>query len=200
MPNPTVTSGGGGGGGGGGLGGSSLPIVKNPNGKTAQSIVVGGVEVIATSSKQTSGVEVPTKSLERGAEISQRNVVEPDTGTITGAVGPSGLSSLKGLARRRDPISITTPESTIQKCVVESVQRTRKGEYTNKFGVVINWRQVLIAQVGSVEIKASTGDGKKTKGSGNTSPVSLSGSGEKNPEADPNESWFETMIENLVVL
>lgn len=152
-----------------------LPLIRNPN-FSGQPVIVGGVEVITTESEQLSGVDAPTKSMERGAEISQRNVLHPDSGTITGAVDGAGLSALQGLTRQREPISITTPESTISNCVVEEVTRTREGRHVSKFGVSIAWRQVLIAEIGSVTITAVTGDGKKSQGASDSSSVSLAGS------------------------
>lgn len=152
-----------------------LPVTQNPN-YSGQPVIVDGTEIITTQSEQESGVDAPTKSMERGAEISQRNVVVPESGTITGAVDSAGLSALQGLTRRREPITITTPEATITNCVVEAVRRTREGQHVDKFGVTIDWRQVFTAAVGTVTITAQTGDGKKSQGSGSALPISLSGS------------------------
>lgn len=152
-----------------------LPVINNPN-NSSQPVIVGGIELITTQSEQESGVDAPTKSMERGAEISQRNVVVPDSGTLTGAVDSSGLSALQGLTRRREPITITTPESTITNCVVESVQRTREGQHVDKYEVVVDWRQVFVAEVGTVTVTAQTGDGKKSQGSSGADSISLAGS------------------------
>lgn len=155
-----------------------LPVIENPY-YSGQPVIVGGVEVITTQSEQESGVDAPTKSMERSAEITQRNVLVPESGTITGAVDSSGLSSLRGLVTRREPITITTPEATVQNCVVANVSRTREGQHVNKFGVTIDWRQVFIAEIGSTTLEAITGDGKKSKGSSSSSPLSLAGSDSK---------------------
>lgn len=153
----------------------SLPVVRNPN-WSGQPVIIGGIELLTTSATQESGVDAPTKSMEKGAEISQRNVQHPESGTISGAVDGSGLSGLHSLVQQRDPISITTPEGTVQKCVVQNVSRTREGHHVSKFGVEVEWRQVLTAELGSVTIQAVTPDGKKSSGSGSSSPISLAGS------------------------
>lgn len=155
-----------------------LPVIENPY-YSGQPVIVGGVEVITTQSDQESGVDAPTKSMERSAEITQRNVLVPESGTITGAVDSSGLSSLRGLVTRREPITITTPEATVQNCVVETVSRTREGQHVSKYGVTIDWRQVFIAEIGSTTLEAITGDGKKSKGSSSSSPLSVAGSDSK---------------------
>lgn len=162
-----------------------LPVINNPY-YSGQPVIVGGVEVTTTKSEQESGVDAPTKSIERSAEITQRNVLVPESGTITGAVDSSGLSSLRGLATRREPITITTPEATIQNCVVETVSRTRDGQFLTKFDVTIDWRQVFIAEIGSTTLQAVTGDGKKTKGSSGSSPLSLAGSDSKSSSQGAN--------------
>lgn len=194
MVNATFSAGGGGGG-----GSSGLPVVRNPSGNTGPKVMVGGVEVITTTAEQQSGVEAPTKSIEHGAEISQRNVIKPESGSITGAVSGSGLSSLRGLARRRQPISITTPESTIKKCVVENVRRTREGQHVSKFGVTIQWRQVLLANVGSVVITAVTDDGKKSPSSGDTGSVSLAeAESKKTPKGTNGDGENDTFVEQIL--
>lgn len=162
----------------------SLKVIRNPE-WSGQPVVVGGVEVVTTTSEQESGVDAPTKSMERGAEISQRNVQHPERGTIRGAVDGAGLSSLRGLTQRRDPISITTPETTVTKCVVENVRRTREGRHVSKFGVEIDWRQVLIAELGSVSIQAVTQDGKSTSSSSSAPSQSLAGSKGKSTSSGP---------------
>lgn len=169
-----------------------LPVTQNPN-FSGQPVIVDGVEVVTTMSEQESGVDAPTKSMERGAEISQRNVVVPESGTITGAVDSSGLSALQGLTRRREPITITTPESTITNCVVEAVRRTREGQHVDKFEASIEWRQVFVAEVGTVTITAVTGDGKKSEGSSESDSVSLAGS-ESESSAEGADTGDDTSI------
>lgn len=153
----------------------ALPLVRNPH-RSGTPVVIGGVELITTQSEQTSGVDAPTKTLEKGSEINQRSVTKPESGTITGAVDASGLSGLHSLVQERTPISITTPEGTLSQCYVEEVSRTRDGRYVSKFGVRVNWRQIKLATLSTVSIEAVTNDGKKSQGSGSASPISLAGS------------------------
>ncbi|WP_407934094.1 phage baseplate protein [Halocatena halophila] len=156
-----------------------MKLVENPH-WAGSPVIVGGVEIITTQSEQESGVDAPTRSIEQGHEVTQRNVLTPESGTITGVVRASELSALSSLSRRREPVTITTPEGTISNCVVEKVTRTREGGHLEKFDITVKWRQVFIAEVGTVSITAQTGDGKKSQGSSNASSNSLAGSKSKN--------------------
>ena len=160
--------------------------IRNPNG-SGQPVLVGGVEVYTTSSEQSSGADAPTKSMESGAEITQRNVLVPNAGTISGAVESSGLGPLRRQARTREFVSITTPEGSLPRCVVEDVSRTREGGFVDKFGVKIQWRQVFLANVGTAELRAITSDGPKSPsaGGGGSEQRSLVGDQQKNTTNGP---------------
>lgn len=153
----------------------TLPTVQNPN-WSGTPVVIGGVTLITTRSEQSSGVEGATRTLEKGSEIAQRNVTQPESGTITGATDASGLSGLYNIAQKRQPISITTPEGTIPQCYVSNVSRTREGGDVNKYDVTVEWNQIKLATLSSVSITATTGDGKKSQNSGGILPSFFSGS------------------------
>ena len=160
-------------------------LIRNPNG-SLQPVTVGGVVVIPTESEQSSGADAPTKSMESGAEITQRNVLVPNSGTISGAVASSGLGALRRQARTREFIRITTPEGSLPRCVVEDVSRTREGGHLDKFGVDIQWRQVFIANVGTAELRAITQDGPKSGAAGSGGgQQSLVGNQQKNTSNGP---------------
>ncbi|ADJ14467.1 hypothetical protein HacjB3_05380 [Halalkalicoccus jeotgali B3] len=128
-------------------------------------MIIDGMELRAgIQSDQSSGQDAPTKSLEDGAEISQRNVLIPQSGTIYAAAESSEIAQLRAVAEEEDPISITTAEGTVSEVVVENVRRNREGKYTNKFDIEFEWRQVFVAEVGAGSIEAVTEDGPATEG------------------------------------
>ena len=130
-------------------------------------MIVDGMELRAgVKSDQSSGQDAPTKSLEDGAEISQRNVLIPQSGVIYAAAESSEIAQLRAVAEEEDPIQITTAEGTVSEVVVEEVRRVREGKYSDKFDVEFDWRQVFIASVGSGSIEAVTQDGPASEGAG----------------------------------
>lgn len=146
-------------------GSPGVRVSPNPHG-SGQPIIVDGMELrAAMQSDQASGQDAPTKSLEDGAEISQRNVLIPQSGTIYAAAESSEIAQLRAVAEEENPISITTAEGSVSEVVVENVSRVREGTYTDKFDVEFEWRQVFIASVGAGSIEAVTEDGPATEGS-----------------------------------
>lgn len=161
--------------------------VESPEG-SSQSVIVGGVEVAATSSEQAGGQDAPTAPVESGAEVTQRNVITPENGTITGWTDTQGLSSLYALYASREPISITTPEATVPLCVVEEISRTRDGQYVDAFQIDIEWRQILLGELGTATITAVTADGPKSPAAGSgptSSEPSLVGGETKSTSGGP---------------
>ena len=143
-----------------------IRLTRNPNGNQGQPVLIGGVELLTTQSEQSSGADAPGFSMESGLEIRQRNTTIPNSGTITGAVESSGLGALRRQARRREFVRITTPEGSINRCVVEEVQRTREGGFIDKFEVDVTWAQIFTANVGTVQLRAVTQDGPKSGSAG----------------------------------
>lgn len=139
---------------------SGVRRVENPEG-SSQPVIFGGYELAATESEQSGGQDAPTSPIESGAEITQRNVLEPESGTVTGWTDTQGLSGLQQLYRIREPITITTPEATIPLCVIEEITRTREGQYVDAFRVTVEWRQIFLAELGTSTITAVTIDGPK---------------------------------------
>ena len=156
------------GGGGGGSGGGALGVrrITNPNFSGGGPVLIGGVELWTVEAEQSGGQDVPQEPLEGGYEVSGRNVLTPESGTLTGAVKSDGLGALKDLYRRQEPVSITTPEGRVAECFVDGVTRTRQGQFVDKFGVEVSWQQVFLAETGTTSVQAITADGKATGSSG----------------------------------
>ena len=170
MANPPSSGGGGGGSGGGALG---VRRITNPNFSGGGPVLIGGVELWTVEAEQSGGQDVPQEPLEGGYEVSGRNILTPESGTLTGAVESDGLVALKDLYRRQEPVSITTPEGRVAECFVDDVTRTRKGEFVDKFGVEVSWQQAFLAETGTTSVQAITADGKATGSAGNESQSSL---------------------------
>ena len=166
----TPSSGGGGGSGGGALG---VRRITNPNFSGGGPVLIGGVELWTVEAEQSGGQDVPQEPLEGGYEVSGRNVLTPESGTLTGAVKSDGLGALKDLYRRQEPVSITTPEGRVAECFVDDVSRTRQGQFVDKFGVEVSWQQVFLAETGTTSVQAITADGKATGSAGSEGQSSL---------------------------
>ena len=160
----------GGGGGGGALG---VRRITNPNFSGGGPVLIGGVELWTVEAEQSGGQDVPQEPLEGGYEVSGRNVLTPESGTLTGAVNSDGLGALKDLYRRQEPVSITTPEGRVAECFVDDVSRTRQGQFVDKFGVEVSWQQVFLAETGTTSVQAITADGKATGSAGSEGQSSL---------------------------
>ena len=156
------------GGGGGGSGGGALGVrrITNPNFSGGGPVLIGGVELWTVEAEQSGGQDIPQEPLEGGYEVSGRNVLTPESGTLTGAVNSDGLGALKDLYRRQEPVSITTPEGRVTECFVDDVSRTRQGQFVDKFGVEVSWQQVFLAEAGTTSVQAITADGKATGSAG----------------------------------
>ena len=138
-------------------------VVEGPT--SGQRMIVDGMELRAgVKSDQSSGQDAPKKSLEDGAEISQRNVLIPQSGVIYAAAETEEIARLRSVAEAEDPIQITSAEGTVSEVVVEDVRRTREGKYDDKFDVEFDWRQVFLAEVGAGSIEAVTEDGPASEG------------------------------------
>jgi hypothetical protein len=131
------------------------------------------VELWTVEAEQSGGQDVPQEPLEGGYEVSGRNVLTPESGTLTGAVNSDGLGALKDLYRRQEPVSITTPEGRVAECFVDDVSRTRQGQFVDKFGVEVSWQQVFLAEAGTTSVQAITADGKATGSAGSEGQPSL---------------------------
>ena len=153
-----------GGGGGGGSDGDALGVrrITNPNFSGGGPVLIGGIKLYVIEAEQSGGQDVPQEPLEDGYDVSGRNVLTPESGTLTGAVESDGLGALKELYRRQEPVSITTPEGRVAECFVEDVTRTRQGKFVDKFGVEVSWQQVFLAETGTTSVQAITTDSKAT--------------------------------------
>ena len=162
------------GGGGGGSDGGALGVrrITNPNFSGGGPVLIGGVELWTVEAEQSGGQDVPQEPLEGGYEVSGRNVLTPESGTLTGAVNSDGLGALKDLYRRQEPVSITTPEGRVAECFVDDVSRTRQGQFVDKFGVEVSWQQVFLAETGTTSVQAITADGKATESAENDDQTS----------------------------
>lgn len=152
--------------------GTTIRVSHHPEGIEGPPIIVGGVELLTTSEDQETAQNAPTKSLASGQEITQRNVIEPESGALTGWTETAGVAELRSLAQEKEPISISTSEGTITRCVVESVSRTHDGQYMDAVEVEVVWRQILVAQIGTATIQAVTSDGASYPSAQSTPPGS----------------------------
>lgn len=161
--------------------------VTNPDGPTGPTIIVGGVELeAALESEQISGQDAPDKPIEEGAEITQRNVLEPEEGTIRAAADSSQVAEIRQLASEPDPIRITTSEGSLDDCIVDSVTRVREGRHIDKFDVDIDWREIQIAEVGEADIQATTDDGDASAEADSSSTSDQVGSDSSESSGDGN--------------
>lgn len=152
--------------------GTTVRVTEPPDGLQGPPIYVGAVELLTTNEDEETTQSAPTKSLGSGQEITQRNVIEPETGTLTGWTETSGVAELRALGHEEEPISISTSEGTIPQCIVESVSRTHNGAYMDAVEVEVQWRQIFVAQIGTATIQAVTPDGPSSAAAQSTPPGS----------------------------
>lgn len=169
-------------------------VSQNPEPGYSRPILIDGVEYEgAVGSDQTSEQDVPGKPIQSGAEVGQRNVVNPETGSIPISASSSEIGALRDLARQEDLITITTAEGSVSNVAVESVDRSVDPVHDDKFDVTVNWKQVEIADVGEGSIVAVTEDGQASGGSDSEVGSEVVGSEDRDtsdgPESDA--SFFQ---------
>ena len=144
-----------------------IRISSNPNGQFGEGYVVDGFELTGSlEGQQSGGQDVPEQALEGGYDVRGRNVVNPEEGTLTGAVRKEELGALKQSYRKQELVSVTGPEGTLSECFIESIDRTHEGGYYNKVGVEVSYKQAFLAELGSVTVQAVTKDAKHSPSAG----------------------------------
>ncbi|WP_114576718.1 phage baseplate protein [Saliphagus sp. LR7] len=166
-------------------------VSENPNSTYSRPIIIDGNEYQrAVGSGQTSEQDVPSKPIQSGAEVGQRNVALPETGSIQISSRSGDVGALRDLAREEDPITITTAEGSVSNVVVDSVGRDNDVQYDDKFDVTLEWKQIEIADVGDGSIVANTGDGQAT-GSSESQVASETSGGDSRETSDGPETSSE---------
>jgi hypothetical protein len=174
---------------------SGVRTSRNPEGGYSRPILIDGVEYEgAVGSEQETEQDIPSKPLEDGAEVGQRNVVHPEEGSVMISATSAEVGQLRDLATQRDPINITTAEGAVSDVVVERVERNVDNRFDDKFDVTVHWRQVQIADVGEGSIVALTDDGQASGSSDDETPSEVVGGDERETSDGPEPSFWEEAL------